>query len=665
MKAYEKSASSCLDFIPSKLWESDLPVNLIVSRNKNGSSLSVVGDNVWYAPPVTACGTNFSLSFNFRVNNLLVEGEVDRAMNELRTEEAKKLMLFLMFLRGGGHRGWSQLGNMLVVIKKICVFAEKTNISIRDVLIDSDALGKVLISESRCLRNQAVTLLNHFSEPRFNTVMGFEVAEPRFWNELVSEKMKFRKNYKQTAPFPMRIYSELISSVGDELDEIENHADNIMAALSCAFGVFKNRGKFSESAREGIYLNIISKYSLSKFMTDRGYSITIPGLCAVFSGIFQVCKLQIHLFSGMRSHEARHLPFHCMNILEVGHGRRHCIIEGVTTKFERGAARSAEWITTEKEGFRAIKIAQKFSQVIYSYMNINPRSEKNIRERYPLFVSLSHLPWVGRGYGISDNEIHPATLCFHNCTEELKNRICPIIREEDIAELEEIDQFRAWDSDREFRVGERWLVKMHQCRRSLALYANASGIVRLSTLRQQLQHITNEMAMYYAKGSVYAKNFLALRNENQGHKFASEWRSGGEEAAALSFKKEVLESDEPLWGPSGTYYSLLKKRGEVISVEDVKQQVKLGRLSYRTTPLGGCTNPNPCLKNKGLRMIDISCAEENCKHLVGKRSKIFQVIAALKFSLEQTERNSVNYMMGLEELKSLEAISNAWTASAD
>lgn len=102
MKAYEKSASSCLDFIPSKLWESDLPVNLIVSRNKNGSSLSVVGDNVWYAPPVTACGTNFSLSFNFRINNLLVEGEVDRAMNELRMEEAKKLMLFLMFLRGGG-----------------------------------------------------------------------------------------------------------------------------------------------------------------------------------------------------------------------------------------------------------------------------------------------------------------------------------------------------------------------------------------------------------------------------------------------------------------------------------------------------------------------------------------------------------------------------------
>lgn len=54
---------------------------------------------------------------------------------------------------------------MLVVIKKICVFAEKTNISIRDVLIDSNALGKVLISESRCLRNRAVTLLNHFSEP--------------------------------------------------------------------------------------------------------------------------------------------------------------------------------------------------------------------------------------------------------------------------------------------------------------------------------------------------------------------------------------------------------------------------------------------------------------------------------------------------------------------
>ncbi len=87
-------------------------------------------------------------------------------------------------------------------------------------------------------------------------------------------------------------------------------------------------------------------------------------------------------------------------------------------------------------------------------------------------------------------------MVLSHAKESLHLRLFPIIEEEDIKELEDIDPFRAWHTEPEFAIGKRWPLTTHQLRRSLAVYANASGLVRLSSLRRQLQHITREMSLY-------------------------------------------------------------------------------------------------------------------------------------------------------------------------
>ncbi len=98
----------------------------------------------------------------------------------------------------------------------------------------------------------------------------------------------------------------------------------------------------------------------------------------------------------------------------------------------------------------------------------------------------------------------------------LRKRLEPIIEDADIRELEHIDPHRAWRSEEKFHLGKPWLFTSHQLRRSLALYAQRPGFVSLPSLRRQLQHITNEMSRYYAKGSSFAENFIGDDKEHFG-----------------------------------------------------------------------------------------------------------------------------------------------------
>ena len=197
-------------------------------------------------------------------------------------------------------------------------------------------------------------------------------------------------------------------------------------------------------------------------------------------------------------------------------------------------------------------------------------------------------------------------------------------------------------------------------RRSLALYANASGLVRLSSLRRQLQHITREMSQYYGRGCAFAKNYLAEDPKGYRKHIVVEWQDGEQEAQYLAFVHDVLKSDEPLYGSAGSYYERQKKRGEVVSPDELKKQIKMGRLSYRSGPLGGCTNPDVCKSSKGLRLIDVTCATEGCKHLVGKHSKIVETMRLQRAAMNHLDPNSITYQIEKEDMDALDAMEVLW-----
>jgi hypothetical protein len=96
----------------------------------------------------------------------------------------------------------------------------------------------------------------------------------------------------------------------------------------------------------------------------------------------------------MRDEEADHLPYHCMETVKAGHGRKHSLFVGVTTKLNGARFKRTRWVTTDAQGFRAVRLAQSFAAVIYECLGVTPSAAEKSKDDFPLFVSTSYLPWV-------------------------------------------------------------------------------------------------------------------------------------------------------------------------------------------------------------------------------------------------------------------------------
>lgn len=94
--------------------------------------------------------------------------------------------------------------------------------------------------------------------------------------------------------------------------------------------------------------------------------------------------------------------------------------------------------------------------------------------------------------------------------------------------------------------------------------------------------------------------------------------------------------------------------------EDVAKEVKAGRLAWQPGPLGGCTNTDGCINRKGLALIDIACASDECKYLVGKHSKVQKVLLLKRAATAHITPGSIEAAMEKEELEALERVELKW-----
>lgn len=639
-----------------------LPQNHIICRDVDGTP-HTVGEFVWPWTAYTAHQKMFLLHFFYwkqkatKVNVSMADTTDER---EVRMRELQFLMTRQIYY--GDENAPNTLRNKLIVLRKLARFAEARGCMVRDVLTQTallDAFGASLPNQTMA---DWITWLTFLRQLDPQTQLGFTLATPMHWKDVERRAKEYRDNVRQFAPLPTRIYGKLINNLSAELDDIEAHKNRLLAALQEA-ATLHRQAKATETLH-GIRMgrSLIEKHNLAAYLERRGYSSNqMRSLGSAIREIFQVCKLQIHVFSGMRDAEARHLPYHCMALEKGFHGRKHYLIAGSTTKFNKGRRQRTKWVTTERDGFRAIQLAQDFAVALYDVFGVTPSDVDDLKDNYPLFPSTSYLPWM-RQCDLPAGRIAAGgtKLSHKGVVDSLLSRLCPLIEEEDIAELEEIDPFRTWREEPEFAVGQRWPLTTHQLRRSLAVYANASGLVRLSSLRRQLQHITREMALYYGRGSTFCKNFTA--DDPAGYKkhVAVEWQDGAEEAEMLAFVRDVLNSTEPMFGGAGTFYQRQRQRGEVMSREAVAKQMKAGLLAYREGPLGGCTRPGVCETRKGLNLIDTVCATEGCKHLIGKHSKIVQTIRLKRAAMANITPCSITEAMEREELDALERVEREW-----
>lgn len=661
MSAIDAYISLPPNAVPPDPWRNNygntLPLEHVISRDRDGKALSVVGDFIWDWTPYDPRGRRARLYFYYWTP-LRPKQYMPRvtSFRDARIREMQYLMVRLIYREDRVAIGPAGIKPLLKGLNHLARFAEHKSCSIPDVLGRQDLLDSFIASVPESITGTIVIWMKLLLELSSKDQLGYALAKPLRWGELQKRAKRHSATYKQHAPLPTRIYAYVINALSSELDEIEEFKERLLAMLRAAVAEYDN----VRDDGSALGPHLVARYGLEEYFSRRGFSNTLLGIGAAVGEIFRICKLQIHVFSGMRDAEAQHLPFHCMVSEGGGGGRKHVFIEGVTTKLENGGWRRAKWVTTEKEGFRAIRLAQQFSSIIYGSIGVTPGDNEKNKDNYPIFISTQYLKFIGIKAGTAPGVLGVGKTALCNGTRRLGDRLRPMIEEADLIELEEIDPFRAWREEPEYAVGQRWPLKPHQLRRSLAMYANASGLVRLSSLRRQLQHITREMSLYYARGSAFAINFISEDPIGYRRHIVADWQNGEQEGQYLAFVRDVLNSDEPMYGSAGIYYEMQRKRNEILPLEEFQKQIRMGRLAYRPSPLGGCTNPGSCESVKGLRLFDITCATEGCKYLIGKHSKIIQTIRLQRSILDRLDPQTITFQIEKEGLDELVATENRW-----
>jgi hypothetical protein len=223
----------------------------------------------------------------------------------------------------------------------------------------------------------------------------------------------------------------------------------------------------------------------------------------------------------------------------------------------------------------------------------------------------------------------------------------PTIEEADLRELEQIDPHRAWRSEEQFTLGIPWTLTSHQLRRSLALYAQRSGLVSLPSLRRQLQHVTEEMSRYYARGSACAKNLIG----DYKHHFGREWQEAQPVSAAMSYLYNVLLTDEVLFGAHGNWVENRFRGADhtvIVDREATLRRFKKGELAYRETSLGGCASTQTCDKLP-IGWLNIECVK-GCRNFVGRLPKLEQTISAQTKLIQSLDPTSAEFRIERDDL---------------
>jgi hypothetical protein len=557
------------------------PNDFIVSRTVDGSVASHYGNLSWDWTAYDTGRRSSWLNFRFWKDD-------KEKLNQSRVrlvDEMHWLLFLLIWKREGLPLSYQSLCNYLTNLRRIAVYCESHSCSISDVLTDHVRVIDFLNNAGNVNFNSLSALLSLLRKLGSDET-GLRDPCPRSITELQRRVQTYAESTKQHSPIPTRIYSELIARLKSELDAFERVADPFLSLFAeCAYDPLTGRTKASQAGiarRLGLkewayrpeFPELLHKYGLEEYFFQNGRSLCLAEMTRVIWEIQHAARLTIHVFSGMRDDEVRYLPFHCKETSSSS-GKKHYLIVGRTRKLNNGRYKRVRWVTN-REGFRAIEIVQRIAIVIFRVHGKRPEKGSSQINAYPLFVSPAHLAFSGKAYPAVNDTFWPIRAKLGSATH-LLTRLLPSIEANDIRELEQIDPHRAWSAEKKYQIGQRWPLTTHQLRRSLALYAQRSGLVSLPSLRRQLQHITQEMAQYYAKGAAFAKKLVGGDEEH----FANEWQRTQPVSSAISYLVNVIYSEDKLFGGHGNYVEhRLRRSVFVVDREAIMLRFKRGELAY-------------------------------------------------------------------------------------
>lgn len=603
-----KSAPDCYD--PSI---GRPPPDFVVSRNAEGEVLSRYGDILWDRTPYS----------NGSLTHLNLQAWSDGKITPLRhtiTGEIRWIM-FLVVWRHPARRPSSTTTLMkgLSALRNLARRAEANSISIAEAVRDSAFMFDTPSAQSADLFKLLGIL--HFLGSEHT---GFEIA-PDILPFLSNAAVAYSHSLKQTAPIPTRIYSEILTSLSSEMTKLHQVIDrvcNMYCEIKSRPGMgMKQSWQQKLGTSEPTFEALLEKFDLNEFWL--GASIYAgEGIVGFFNVLRQtqtLIALHIQAYTGMRVEEVQFLPLECLQESKRdGDSRMHYLVNGTTTKLNAGKEKRAQWVTIDAAA-DSIRIAQQLAKAIYAADGIEP-NQLNSRKKGSFLFPNPHRSRKKSG------EPMPSVIRLN---DRIRALFSPTIKEEDQQELYAIDPHRAWNTEDRYAVGARWSFRTHQLRRSLALYAQSSGLVSLPTLKRQLQHITIEMSLYYAKGSAFAQNFIGEKQKHELSHFGEEWQDAQPVSQFLAYASSILLSDESdVFGGHGQWLKARKRdeKGQILlNRSETLQCFQKGEMAYRPTPLGGCVNPGPCDKTP-INVLSVECISTDCKNLIASTKKVERII---------------------------------------
>ena len=447
--------------------------------------------------------------------------------------------------------------------------------------------------------------------------------------DVLSKEIQTRPEHRQTPLIPSRVYCHILTGLIDRMQLIESELDLLLDAYNKVRNISGTEPGFQSSSRRKK-----ANSSIENFLISLGYdpkdNSTIRSFINTRISLHQVAlMLVVAAFSGMRNGEVAILPLENLLTEFEQHGATHYEIQGYTHKLNNGVKRPASWITSH-QGVRAIRLAQRIARTIQQ----DHGKQLKAGQQALLFSTIGGPSARRKGYSLD---------AYRN---KLREIVCPLVVQADIDELELLEMSNSWERN-DIQVGQRWPLTFHQLRRSLAVYAHRSGMVSLPGLKSQLQHITDEMALYYSDGFSRAVN-LVFDSQH----FSHEWNAAKSESSYYAYALSVLFNEDDLLGRGSQHMAnVICSR----SHEDTLRLFQENKIAYRETPLGGCVSTEPC-KIEPMEPIPYQCLEANCINQVVFSKRLDHIIQFQKSAvaaLEQNEHGSVEHRLEARHLEIL------------
>lgn len=617
----------------------------VISRNINGEAISRYSDDEWDFSCYDKKNRPCILSFKHWAN-----GDTGDIICGIISDLKKLVFSYIWYRDGKKHqvKNISKLGLTLNALARYCI---SSNISISELLISKHHLNNCLMALKPSAMYDVRRFLLAFNDVK-NEQKPFKFCDIKKLTEMNATIRSYRNNLKQFPPIPPRIYLSYINRITSDIQLL---VEKIDVFLDFILEIKSKHAEINKLPHNSRYINTPPEYKIDRIIRKHNLDLifdyfpankNIQGVLYLLNSVLFLCRLAIQMFTGMRLDEATNLYLNCFQVYNKN-GHRHYIINGRTTKLME---RDAKWVTNEV-GYNAACIANKISFFIVNQIEGFSYDACNI----PLFVRTSYLGLVRTSPKIKNSIILPAELAPNDEMKKI-SWLNVMITKEDVSELKRIDPFRAWETESKFDIGQYWPLQTHQFRRSLALYATRSGLVSLTSLRRQLQHLSTQMTLYYSRGSTFAQNLIL----NDKSHFAAEYQEIQTYTQALDYVDLILLSDDNLFGTQGKIINNNLKKNISIDKKETIRLFKLGQLAYTETCLGGCTTLEVCTQRSTRSLI--SCL--SCENAIIKKDKLELVIKAQHSLLEKIDEKSLSYRTEHQDLQLLEKYLSSYNSKS-